>query len=111
MNLKLIQNFGKGRVQEVALKSKLHRKSVSGKSHRQWQSWGCGLAIKPVLSASGTLRLILALNLAPSHTHSPATRQLPTEPIAQRGKLRQAFYSRYSKRISNQGGSSTAPGQ
>lgn len=32
MNLKLTQDFGKGRVQEVALKSKLHRKSVSGKS-------------------------------------------------------------------------------
>ena len=86
---------------EVALKYKFHRKSVSGKSHRQWQSWWCGQATKPVLSASRRLRPILALNLALSHTHSPATHQLPNEPIAQRGKLRQDFYSRCSKRIRN----------
>ena len=83
------------------MKYKFHRKSVSGKSHRQWQSWWCGLATKPVLSASGRLRPILAQNLAPAHTHCPATRQLLNEPIAQRGKLRQAFYSTCSKRIRN----------
>lgn len=100
MNLKLIQDFGKSRVQEVALKSKLH--DVSGKPHRQWQGWGCGLPTKPVLSASGRLRPILALNLAPSH---PLTchRQLPPQANCSERKLEAGFLSkRYSKRIRNQ---------